>query len=287
MQLIQHQELKSLAVFHHTPIHFVEAREDVLEHHEVSEQDIGRVIRDGAAFRLAFLAGVALDGEGTKLWRIAMQKLVEFFQLAVGQSIHRIDDNGPGTCFAIGLLGLEYAVDDRDEKGQGLPRPRSGRDHIALAFLAFGQGFHLVLVKMQGFWRTFRLPDLEDLCAGSMQDPLCRQVLHGALALVIRVDLHQRLRPIATLRILMFDLGLDIRRSDTNETAGKAAVSFDELVAELENVIHGEPSLIHLVANRPNRRTIDGALGQQIGHALLRSGNDRRTNGRVLPAEQP
>ena len=255
MQLIQHQELKSLAVFHHTPIHFVEAREDVLQHHEVSEQDIGRVIRDGAAFRLAFLAGVALDGEGTKLWRIAMQKLVEFFQLAVGQSIHRIDDNGPGTCFAIGLLGLEYAVDDRDEKGQGLPRPRSGRDHIALAFLAFGQGFHLVLVKMQGFWRTFRLPDLEDLCAGSMQDPLCRQVLHRALALVIRVDLHQRLRPIATLRILMFDLGLDIRRSDANETAGKAAVSFDELVAELENVIHGESSLIHLVANRQNRCT--------------------------------
>ena len=72
MQLIQHQELKSLAVFHHTPIHFVEAREDVLQHHEVSEQDIGRVIRDGAAFRLALLAGVAFDGEGTELWRIAM-----------------------------------------------------------------------------------------------------------------------------------------------------------------------------------------------------------------------
>ena len=112
---------------------------------------------------------------------------------------------------------------------------------------------------MQGFWRTFRLPDLEDLCAGSMQDPLCRQVLHRALALVIRVDLHQRLRPIATLRILMFDLGLDIRRSDANETAGKAAVSFDELVAELENVIHGESSLIHSVPAWQLCRTARGA----------------------------
>ena len=259
MQLIQHQELKSLAVFHHAPIHFVEAREDVLQHHEVGEQDIGRFIRDGAAFRLAFLAGVALDGEGAVLWRIAMQKLVELFQLAVGQSVHRINHNGSGTCFAIGVLGLEKAVDDRDEKGQGLARPRSGCDHIALAFLAFGQGFHLVFVKMQGTWLAFRLPNLKDVCAGRMQDPLRHQILHCALTLIIRVDLHQRFRPIAALRILMLDLGLDIRCGDANETAGKAAVSFDELVAELENVIHGESSLIHSVPAWQLCRTARGA----------------------------
>src|SRR5690606_649634 len=168
-----------------------------------------------------------------------MQKLVELFQLAVGQSVQWINHNGSGTCFAIGVLGLENAVNDWDEKGQGLTRPRSGSDNVALAFLTFGQSFHLVLVKMQGFWLAFSLSNLEDFCAGRMQDPLCHQILYRALALVIRVDLHQRLRPIATLRILMFDLGLDIRRSDANETAGKASVSFDELVAELENVIHG------------------------------------------------
>src|SRR5690606_24392240 len=154
-------------------------------------------------------------------------------------------------CFAIGVLGLENAVNDWDEKGQGLTRPRSGSDNVALAFLTFGQSFHLVLVKMQGFWLAFSLSNLEDFCAGRMQDPLCHQLLHRALALVIRVDLYQRLRPIAALRILMFDLGLDIRRGDTNETAGKAAISLDELVAKLENVIHVESLLIHPAADLP------------------------------------
>ncbi len=184
-----------------------------------------------------------------------MQKLVELFQLAVGQGVHRIDDDGPGACFAVGLLGLENAVNDRDEEGQGLSRPRAGRDHVALTSLTFGQGFHLVFVKVQGLWRTFGFPDLENVCAGRIQDALLHQLLHRALALVVRVDLHQRLRPVAALRVLIFDLGLDIGCGDTHEAAGKAAIAFDELVAELENVIHGEPSLIHLVANRQNRTT--------------------------------
>src|SRR5690606_24356991 len=165
----------------------------------------------------------------------------------------------PGTCFAIGVLGLENAVDDRDEKGQGLPRPRSGCDNVALAFLTFGQGFHLVLVKMQGTWFAFRLPNLKDVCAGRMQDPLRHQILHCALTLIIRVDLHQRFMPIAALRILMLYLGLDIRCGDANETAGTAAVSLDELVEDLENVIHVESSLIHLAVNRQNRCSIRGA----------------------------
>src|SRR5690554_7071253 len=112
---------------------------------------------------------------------------------------------------------------------------------------------------MQGTWFAFRLPDLKDICAGRMQEPVCHQLLHSALALVVRVDLHQRLGPIAALRILMFDFGLDIRRRDANETAGKAAVSLDELVAKLENVIHGESSLIHLAVNRRNSCSTRGA----------------------------
>lgn len=116
-----------------------------------------------------------------------------------------------------------------------------------------------MFVKMQRLWRTFSFPDLENVCAGRIQDALLHQLLHGPLTLVVRVDLHQRLRPVAALRVLMFYLGLDIGCGDTNETAGKATIAFDELVAELENVIHKDSSLIHLAASRQNRRTTGGA----------------------------
>ena len=97
---------------HHLAIHIVETSEDVLQHHEVGEQDVWRVVGDGIALGIGFLPGVAGDREGPLIRGIAMQEFVQLFQLAVGQGIHRIDDDGAGARFAAFCFGLDDAVDD-------------------------------------------------------------------------------------------------------------------------------------------------------------------------------
>jgi hypothetical protein len=51
-----------------------------------------------------------------------VQELVEFLQLAVGQRVHRVDDDG-ARARGIGLLGLEDAVDDGMKNDSDLPEP--------------------------------------------------------------------------------------------------------------------------------------------------------------------
>ena len=101
---------------HHLAIHIVKAGEYVLQHHEVGEQNVRRVVGYGIALRVAFLPGVAGDGEGPLIGGIAVQEFVQLFQLAVGQGVHRVDDDGSGALFTAFCLGLDDSVDDRNEE---------------------------------------------------------------------------------------------------------------------------------------------------------------------------
>ena len=65
MQLVEHQELQAIGGGEHPLVVGVGARQQQFEHHEVGEQDIGRVRGDGGALLLILLAGVA--GEGHRL----------------------------------------------------------------------------------------------------------------------------------------------------------------------------------------------------------------------------
>jgi hypothetical protein len=59
VQLVEHQKFQPKAVIDHAPIDVLETRQDQLQHHEVGEQDVGRVVSDGLALVAALLAGVA------------------------------------------------------------------------------------------------------------------------------------------------------------------------------------------------------------------------------------
>ena len=58
MQLVKHQELQSLGVADDFLIEWILPGQDVLEHHIVGEQDVGRIILDLLPFFITFLARI-------------------------------------------------------------------------------------------------------------------------------------------------------------------------------------------------------------------------------------
>ena len=238
VEFVQHQELQPATVVDHAAVDVFEAREDQLQHHEVGEQNVRRVVGDCLALVAALLAGVALDAEGLLPCRIAVQELVQLFQLAVGQCVHRVDDDGACAGCGIRLLGLENAVDDRDEEGQRLARPGAGGDDVALVVLGLGNSLHLMLVEMQVRRLAFDLASLEQRCARWMQAAVIDELLYCAVAPVVGIDLNERLRPIASLCVLLVYPCSQVVGSDARKAARKRGVLVDEPVTEIEDVLH-------------------------------------------------
>ena len=188
MELIQHQELQTTTMFDHAPVDFLITRKDELQHHEVGQQDVWRVCCNKRTLGLTFLAGVASDRERLLIRGIADQELVELFQLAVGERVHRIDHDGPGPRAAVLRPPLDDPVDHGNEEGQGLAGASTRGDNVALPLDRLGQRLQLVSVQVQRLRRGF-LVDLEDIAACLVQHPIESQLLHGTLALVVRIYL--------------------------------------------------------------------------------------------------
>lgn len=70
--------------------------EHQLQHHVVGEQDIRRVVAQLLASAFVLLAGVASKSNRFSVFAVAVnQEFFELVELAVGQGVHRIDDDGP------------------------------------------------------------------------------------------------------------------------------------------------------------------------------------------------
>ena len=103
-------------------------REHQLEHHVVGEDDVGRVLPDLLAFLVVLLAGVAPVGDRRAMTpRAVAEELVEFFLLAVGQGVHRVDDD---RLDALARAGPQDVVDDRDDVAEALARTGAGREDV-------------------------------------------------------------------------------------------------------------------------------------------------------------
>ena len=238
VQLIQHQEFQTLAMLDHPPIHVLIAGQNQLQHHEVGQQDVGRVVGYLVALSLAFLARVARYGKGGLALWITMQELVQLLQLAVGQGIHGVDDDGARALLRIDFLGFQNAVNDGHEERQRFAGAGSGGHHVALVFLRLGQRLQLVDIQVQVRRLPLGLTRTEKVCAMSVQNPLLRQLLDSALPLVVGVDLDQRLGPITATVILVLNLGKDVLGRNLGEASRKCAVFADELVAKIKDVVH-------------------------------------------------
>jgi hypothetical protein len=119
VQLVQHEEVQAgghpdeaLAV--------LGPGEHQLQHHVVGEQDVRRVVPDRPAARVVLLAGVAGEGDRLPTRPVAVaQELLQLLDLAVGQRVHRVDDDRPDP--PAGLPGRavpQHPVDDGHDVGE-------------------------------------------------------------------------------------------------------------------------------------------------------------------------
>jgi hypothetical protein len=132
VQLVEYQEPEPDAVADDLPIQLVLTGHQELKHHEVRQQNVGRVIRDAPTLLVVLLPGVAGEGDGAIALDVR-DELVELLELAVGQRVHRVDDDGArAPRRAPSLLG-EYRAHDRDEEAERLAGARARRHHVALA----------------------------------------------------------------------------------------------------------------------------------------------------------
>ncbi|HRI06173.1 MAG TPA: hypothetical protein PKW35_00080 [Nannocystaceae bacterium] len=230
MQLIEHQEAQALAVADHLAIELVLPGHQQLEHHEVGQQDVGRVVGDASALLAVLLTRVTLERDGLVALDVRYE-LVEFLELAVCQRVHRVDDDRP--CAARGALPLlgEHRAHDRDEEAERLARARACRDDVALALRGEDDGLLLVLVEGER-----RSVGAEDVGGARVEGAVRDERLEVQPALVARVDLKERVRPEAPLRVDRLDLRADVLREDRRERRSELPVLADDRVAQREDV---------------------------------------------------
>jgi len=116
VEFVHDEELQSLTVIHHSPVHILIAGKDQFQHHEVGEQDVRWVFGQGLSFGLTFLPGIARNSEPAAVRPHILHELPNLLRLAVGKGIHRVDDDGSGAGSGVVLTGSEDAIDDRDEE---------------------------------------------------------------------------------------------------------------------------------------------------------------------------
>ena len=114
-------------------------RHQELDHHEIGQQDVGFGLSDALAFFGVFLPGVSGKGRA-QIFRQAglVEKFVEFFGLAVGQSIHWVDHD----CSRALLFALGARTDGRIDEPtfDALSPGVHGRDAIAILPVTIGAG---------------------------------------------------------------------------------------------------------------------------------------------------
>jgi len=92
--------------------------------------------------------------------------------------------------------------------------------------LAFGQRLFLMGIELERLLPTFRFVHLENFGAVPVQKTFSDQFLDGMPALIVGVDLDERVRPVAALVIFAPHRFADVRGVNTRKTAGKGTVFF-------------------------------------------------------------
>ena len=239
VQLVEHEEPEALGRSHQFAV--LAAREQQLQHHVVREQDVGRIAPDRLAGLSSFLPGIAGESNEGLAFRVSpVDELPELLALAVGQRVHRVDDDGLD---AAAGPAPEHVVHDRHDVGEALPGAGAGGQHIGPALPCLQDRLALVLVQEEllAVVVGVGLADPEDAGTFPMEYSQLDQVIDGAAGPERRVELEERLRPESLRPEDAVDELADPRIADLDEAARIALVVGDETVPEVED-IHGEAS---------------------------------------------
>ena len=230
VQFVQNQEAQARAVADDPAVDLLLPRHEELEHHEVGEQDVRRVVRDLPPLAGVFLPRVAGERDRPVSRRL-LDELAELLHLGVRERVHRVDDDGARAPLGARAPCAQNVVDDGDEEAERLPGARAGRHHEALTFRGERNGLLLVLVEGQR-----PAVRAEDVGAAGIDDTGRHQGTEVRRAFVARVDLDERFGPVAVPGVDGLDLLADVRSADRREGRCEALVLVDDAVAEGEHV---------------------------------------------------
>ena len=239
MQLVEHEEPEPLGGPHQFAV--LDAREQQLQHHVVREQDVRRIAPNRLAGLSPLLPGIAGESnEGLALRVALVDELAELLVLAVGQRVHRIDDDGLD---AAAGPAPEHVVHDRHDVGEALAGTRAGCQHIGPASLRLEDRLALVLVQEELLAPVVGVgfADTKDPRAFPVENPQLDQVVDGAAGPERRVELEERFGPEPLGSEDAVDERLDPRFADLDEAARVAPVVGDQAVPEVKDV-HVAPS---------------------------------------------
>jgi len=131
------------------------AGKDQLEHHIIGEQDIGRILDDDLALLFLFLPGIFGETEGIAIAGEAIvDEFLQFAILAVGEGVHRVDDD---RLDALTRAVLQNRIDDGDDISQTLARTGAGGEDIREAGLGRMDGIGLMTVQAQRLAQILRI----------------------------------------------------------------------------------------------------------------------------------
>ena len=238
VQLVEHEEPEPPGGSHQLAV--LAAREQQLQHHVVREQDVGRIPPDRLSGLSSFLPGIAGKPNGAPAFRVApVDELPELLALAVGERVHRVDDDGPD---AAAGPAPEHVVHDGHDVGEALPGAGAGGQHVGSALPCLQDCLALMLVqeKLLAAVVGVGLADPEDAGTFLVEYPELDQVVDGAAGRERRVELEERLRPESLRLEHVVDEPVDPRIADLDEAPRIAPVVADQAAPEVEDV-HVEP----------------------------------------------
>ena len=149
-------------------------RQEQFGHHEVGQQNVRRVICDPPPLLLAFLTGVAPHNRLKLTGQAGLgDELLDLVDLAVGQCVHRIDDDRARSARPPGFPRANDRIDYRHEKAKRLARTGSGCNHIALARPSLCDGLRLMAIEPQGRW-----PEPENLASRFVEITRSDQIIN-------------------------------------------------------------------------------------------------------------
>jgi len=147
----------------------------------------------------------------------------QLFQLAVGERIHRVDDNRPRARRFAGYSGFDRRVDDGNEQAERFARARPRRDNEALPRRRPSNRLGLMPVERHG------LPvDTENAPGVRVDRRFANECVDRDISLEIRVQADERLRPELARRIDRLDLCPDIGGADLREGSRETRVVVHE-----------------------------------------------------------
>ena len=218
VELVQDQEPKAGAVADDPAVQFLLPRHQQLQHHEVGEENVGRMVGNPPPLVPVLLPRVAGERDRGLAGHLA-DELAQLVHLGVRERVHRVDDDGLRAPVCAGSPRGQHLVDDGDEEAQRLAGPGTRRNDEALALGGERDRLLLVLVERQ------RLAvGAEYLHAARVQHAARNQGTDVRCPLVAGIDLDQRLRPITILRVDGVHLLADVRRVDRRERRSEALV---------------------------------------------------------------